>query len=223
VARGSFLSGILAKPRHTGAIAPSSRFLAQRIIQDANLGPLDTVIEIGPGTGALTRPILEQLKDPTQYFGVEINAGFVKHLRAKMPAASIHQGSAEDLASVYAAHRAELDRMSRGQVAQGAEAAPAVEFAPSQACARRIIASLPWTILPVELQKSILAAAATTLTPDGTFTTFIYAHARGLFPSARAFCGLLGDRFEEVVESPIVWRNLPPAIVISAHRPRGAR
>ena len=42
--------------------------------------------------------------------------------------------------------------------------------------------------------------------------TFAYVHGAGL-PWGRSFRRLLERSFSEVRTSPVVWRNLPPAIV----------
>ena len=52
------LRAFLAYPVRTGAIAPSSRFLAARMIEDMRLSEAGVVVELGPGTGAFTRAIL---------------------------------------------------------------------------------------------------------------------------------------------------------------------
>jgi phospholipid N-methyltransferase len=39
-------------------------------------------------------------------------------------------------------------------------------------------------------------------------------------PGARRFRELSAQRFEEVISSRTVWRNLPPAFVLHSRRPR---
>ncbi|WP_197440624.1 class I SAM-dependent methyltransferase [Polystyrenella longa] len=72
----------------TGAIAPSSRFLAKAITgpllqkqREAGEKPL-RVLEVGPGTGAFTRFIVRQLRPQDQFDLVEINENFANVLES---------------------------------------------------------------------------------------------------------------------------------------------
>lgn len=53
--RLAFALGCLRSPRHMGAIAPSSRALAQAIRDEALRGQPGVLVEVGAGTGAITR------------------------------------------------------------------------------------------------------------------------------------------------------------------------
>lgn len=68
---------------HVGAIAPSSRALARALARSLEerppSGPM-RVLEVGPGTGALTRGILEQLRPGDSLVLCEINPDFAAHL-----------------------------------------------------------------------------------------------------------------------------------------------
>ena len=70
-------------------------------------------------------------------------------------------------------------------------------------------------------QRHLVGGAAITeeLHPGFSFTTFSYVHAR-LLRAALRFRRRLGEAFEEVVAGRTVWRNLPPAFVYHARRPR---
>jgi phosphatidylethanolamine/phosphatidyl-N-methylethanolamine N-methyltransferase len=57
------------------------------------------------------------------------------------------------------------------------------------------------------------------LSPVGAFTTFAYVHAVWA-PPARRLRSTLRASFEEVVAGRTVWRNVPPALVYHARRPR---
>jgi phosphatidylethanolamine/phosphatidyl-N-methylethanolamine N-methyltransferase len=80
-ARLLFLRSLLINPKGVGAVVPSSprlsRFIASRI------GPGSTpVLEIGAGTGAITRALLEGAVDPKSLFVIERDpelAAFLHH------------------------------------------------------------------------------------------------------------------------------------------------
>ena len=57
------------------------------------------------------------------------------------------------------------------------------------------------------------------LSPDGVFTQFGYTWTRWAPPARRRLADLRAH-FADVVITPTVWRNLPPAVVYQAHRPR---
>ena len=68
----------------TGAIAPSSRFLAANMAgpMKQHQGP-KKVLEIGPGTGAVTRQIVKQIRPGDQLDLVELNDKFVEILHKR--------------------------------------------------------------------------------------------------------------------------------------------
>jgi len=68
----------------TGAIAPSSRRLARAMTRhiDAPRGPA-RILEVGPGTGAVTRRILRLLRAEDRFDLVEVNESFADLLRQR--------------------------------------------------------------------------------------------------------------------------------------------
>lgn len=81
-----------------------------------------------------------------------------------------------------------------------------------------VVSGLPWTAMTAARQQAILGAVTEALAPNGRFTTFAYAHAAWT-PPARRFAALLRSRFAVVERTPVVWGNLPPAIVYRAALP----
>lgn len=76
--------------RSTGALAPSSRFLASslaRFVREhryvAGQKPR-RILEVGPGTGSVTRAIIKSLGPNDHLTLVEINRAFVKHLKLRL-------------------------------------------------------------------------------------------------------------------------------------------
>ena len=70
----------------TGSIAPSSRWLAQALARfvggdGSKNGHPRRVLEVGPGTGAVTHWILPALGTQDRFDLVEMNDQFVAHLR----------------------------------------------------------------------------------------------------------------------------------------------
>src|SRR5438046_695234 len=81
---GAFLRAFRHNFHTTGAILPSSRFLARALASDLR-GPRGParVLEVGPGTGAVTREIVRLLGSEDRLDAVEINPQFVQHLRRR--------------------------------------------------------------------------------------------------------------------------------------------
>jgi phospholipid N-methyltransferase len=93
-----FLRAFAQRPFATGAIAPSSRHLAAEMLSGMRLRDAQTVVEIGPGTGAMTRAIVEAIGPGTLLLAVELNPDFAAHLQATLPArVKVVNGSGEHL------------------------------------------------------------------------------------------------------------------------------
>ncbi len=181
-----FLLHFLKDPKATGAIAPSSRYLAARMIEDMRLDQAKAVVEIGPGTGAFTGAIIDAVPRDARVIAVELNAVFARQLAERFPRIDVINGSAE-----YVGKHLEE---------RAVDAADA------------IVCSLPWAGFPLDLQQRLMKAIVDALRPGGRFATFAYLHATWL-PKARRFRKLLEANFKTVTRSRGVWRNLPPAMV----------
>jgi len=71
--------------RTTGAILPSSKFLANKAVSILNgLPPNARILEAGPGTGAVTEYIFPKLRPGDRLTLAEIHDGFVSELRRRL-------------------------------------------------------------------------------------------------------------------------------------------
>ena len=190
--RLAFLGAFLRKPLVVGAITPSSRALALAMVEGMELKRAKLVIELGPGTGAFTKVILERLGRQTEFVALELDKVSAKRLRQQFPGVAFHHDSAENLHH-YVAH----SRSKRADI---------------------VISGLPWTILPRPVHDRIFREIIDSLAPDGCFATFAYLHGCCL-PSAGRFRNLLKEHFQQVERSRVVWRNIPPAFVYRCSRP----
>src|SRR5690348_8102561 len=71
--------------RNVGAIAPSSRYLAHAMLGPLPLRTARIVVEVGPGTGAMTQALLELIPRDATLLALEINPRFSKYLKARIP------------------------------------------------------------------------------------------------------------------------------------------
>ena len=86
-----FLRSWIEKPLHMGAVMPSGRILARTMAQYVDVKSVDPVIELGPGTGAITNALIEHGVDQkklntlrTLSSGHGIELGFFSRVRNHM-------------------------------------------------------------------------------------------------------------------------------------------
>ena len=91
-----FLRALIARPKSVGAIAPSSPALAAAIARqvDPLAGP---VLEVGPGTGVISKALLERGVPPDRLTLIEYDEDLARHNAARFPAVRVIQGDAFDL------------------------------------------------------------------------------------------------------------------------------
>jgi phosphatidylethanolamine/phosphatidyl-N-methylethanolamine N-methyltransferase len=92
-----FLRSWIEKPLHVGAVMPSGRLLARTMAQYVDAGETGPVIELGPGTGAITSALIDRGIDQKRLVLVEYNPSFCALLRDRYPQAKIVQGDAYTL------------------------------------------------------------------------------------------------------------------------------
>ncbi|MDO6965605.1 phospholipid N-methyltransferase PmtA [Rhizobium alvei] len=93
-----FLKGVIAGPKTVGAIMPTSARTADRMASIINPNSGLRVLELGPGTGVITKAILARGVKPENLVSVEYSASFVSHLRERFPGVQFIEGDAFNLA-----------------------------------------------------------------------------------------------------------------------------
>jgi phosphatidylethanolamine/phosphatidyl-N-methylethanolamine N-methyltransferase len=92
-----FLRSWIEKPLHMGAVMPSGRVLARTMAQYVNIESSAPVVELGPGTGAITSALIEHGVEQKRLVLVEYNPGFCALLRDRYPHARVVQADAYKL------------------------------------------------------------------------------------------------------------------------------
>jgi phosphatidylethanolamine/phosphatidyl-N-methylethanolamine N-methyltransferase len=92
-----FLRSWIEKPLHVGAVMPSGRLLARTMAQYVDAGAEGSVVELGPGTGAITSALIDHGVDQKRLVLVEYNPSFCALLRDRYPQAKVVQGDAYTL------------------------------------------------------------------------------------------------------------------------------
>ena len=186
-----FFVEFLCHPRDVGAVAPSSESLARRTVRSIDWEEVKTVVEFGPGTGAITQVILDCKPADTSLLAIEQNPRFVQMLQRRFPSLSVFEDSVSNVQAVCNS--------------QGVTEIDAV------------ISGLPWSSFTDEQQTEYLDALMRVLRPGGQFATYAYISGL-LLPSAHRFRSKLRGYFREVRCSRIVWLNVPPAFVYHCSR-----
>ncbi|MBE7463338.1 MAG: methyltransferase domain-containing protein [Planctomycetes bacterium] len=201
----TFLRESMKDFKTTGAIAPSSRFLARAMARalpkPATIRRGFRVLEVGPGTGAFTKAVVRHLKGQGRLDLYEISPRFAAHLEERI---------AND--RCYEAMRRRI-RVFQSDVRE----------LPAKPSYNAILSGLPLNNFTPEEVEGFFEHFRALLRPGGTLTYFEYLAIRELqapFRSRESRKRLKGVR--EVVsgfikryefQSRIVPLNVPPAVV----------
>jgi phosphatidylethanolamine/phosphatidyl-N-methylethanolamine N-methyltransferase len=99
-----FLRRLIAQPTHIGAIAPSGRRLAQAIAAEADPQKPGPVLELGPGTGAVTAALIARGFAPGRIVAIEYDADLAQRVAHRFPGVRVINGDAFDLARTLGDH-----------------------------------------------------------------------------------------------------------------------
>jgi phospholipid N-methyltransferase len=148
-----FLQEFLKHPLQVGSVIPSSRFMERRIIHAANMGSARLVVELGAGTGGVTRAILNALPLDAKLLTVEINPTFDRLLkRIEDDRLIVHLGSAFELKEIIASY--DLER-------------PDV-----------VISGIPFSTMSRRAGTRILNGISSQLSPSGRFVAYQFRSNR---------------------------------------------
>jgi phospholipid N-methyltransferase len=199
---GQFFREYRLHGRSTGSLLPSSRFLGQALVSEIRKPRAPgKILEVGPGTGSVTRQLVRYLMPGDRLDAVEINDHFVALLEHRFEHEWAFRSRREQLHLIHAA----------------------VEDLPGEATYDFIISGLPLNNFPVTQVREIFNAYDRLLKPGGTLTYYEYVLVRQLktpFVNRRERWRLAG--VGRVVRGYIrsyqvrrqqVFINVPPAIV----------
>jgi len=145
-----FLQEWLANPQRTGSLVPSSRKLAAAMARWLPSDPESFVLELGPGTGAVTQALLERGLREDRLVAIERNPKLAHLLRERFPRARIITGDAWRLDDL-------LRRQRQPIASVGA-----------------VISSLPLLNFSVEQAEDLAQKIRAVLDPQGTWVQYSY-------------------------------------------------
>ena len=99
-----FLRALIASPGRVGAVAPSSRWLAHAVAAQIDPTQPGPILELGPGTGALTRGILGCGISPKRLTVIEFDPDLAKSIAAQFKGVRVISGDAFDLEKTLGKH-----------------------------------------------------------------------------------------------------------------------
>lgn len=185
----------------TGAVLPSSRFLARAITRHARSvdGP-KRLLEVGPGTGAFTDQLIRHLKPTDEFVVVELNDRFVGTLR----------------------HRLETEPAWKEKRSQVRLIHDTIEALDATEKFDAVVCGLPFNNFDPSLVEQLVGKMIGHVSPGGTFSFFEYLAIRKLKAPfvgkvererLAAVADVLGGYLmKHRIASDRVIRNVPPAV-----------
>jgi phosphatidylethanolamine/phosphatidyl-N-methylethanolamine N-methyltransferase len=187
-----FLKRWLRRPLAIGAVVPSGRLLAQAMAQATKAaldGRAGHVVELGAGTGEVTKALLAAGVAPERLALIERDPELVAFLRRHFPGPRIIEGDAVRMPRLLADHG----------------------IAPVAA----VVSSLPLLALPTTIVRAIVAGAFDALPPDGALVQFTYGPKPPIPRTVRERLQLQaahGRRIWRNVPPAVVWTFTRPAV-----------
>ncbi len=148
-------------PLTTGAVTPSGPVLAQKMAEFIPAQSNNPVLELGPGTGPITKAILEAGISKGRLTCLEYSADFCKHLSEKFEGLNVVEGDAYNMHS------------SLGHIV------------PNSLCA--VVSGLPLVSRPMELRLKCIRDAFDLMRPGAPFIQFSYSLASPVTLNSRMF------------------------------------
>lgn len=183
-----FLQAFLKNPAKVGAIAPSSPELAAEMLQGIHPDDHNIVLELGVGTGAITKFLRDIVPSKASYLGLELDSNLVQTLNENYPDMNIICGNATD---AYSIHK----DSGLGKV-------------------RYLVCCLPFVSLPKEISQAVLVELQKFMDEGCELRIFQYAHGYYL-PPAIKLREFMKNRYGKSRRSPLVLKNVPPAFTLT--------
>jgi phospholipid N-methyltransferase len=141
-----FLGKFLRHGTRIASLAPSSPWLSRATVANVDWSQAEVIVELGAGTGPITRVIAERARPETRVVVLERDADFARLLRdrfAKFSHFDVIEGDVRDLSAILA------DR-GIGRV-------------------DHVISGLPVPSFPKDLQLALFRVVRDVLEPEGTY------------------------------------------------------
>lgn len=143
-----FLKRWLRHPLRLGAVLPSSPALTSLIARNVNLRTDSIAVELGAGTGCVTRMLLQAGIPTEKLYVLELDPELCEFLKASLPNVNVIQGDARELPKL-------LPKKFIGKVSS-------------------VISGMPMTAMPQDVQRQIIDASFEVMDQTGEFLQYTY-------------------------------------------------
>jgi phosphatidylethanolamine/phosphatidyl-N-methylethanolamine N-methyltransferase len=145
-----FLQEWFANPQRTGSVTPSSPKLAAAMARWLPADSESFVLELGPGTGAVTEALIKRGLREEKLVAIERNPKMARLLREKFPRAQIITGDAWHLDDLLRRRREPIESVGA------------------------VISSLPLLNFPPEEAEALAQKIRAILRPEGNWVQYSY-------------------------------------------------
>jgi phosphatidylethanolamine/phosphatidyl-N-methylethanolamine N-methyltransferase len=177
---GLFFRRWLANPLKVGAVVPSSYALARLIASHIQRGSDDYVLELGAGTGAITRALIDAGLPADRLILVELDPKMSAVLAERFPGIRIITGDATKLTDI-------LPENVRGRIAT-------------------VVSGLPMIGRPREFHQAIVDASFAVMRPGGAILQYTYSPVSPLPRKQLGITGKLMGWAASNLPPATVWR-----------------
>lgn len=139
----------IANPLKVGALLPSAPALARLVARNVEIGPDDAVIEVGAGTGSITKALVSAGIPRDRLFVIEIDADMCTYLRKQFPQVQIIHGDAGRLSDI-------VPGRWHGKVST-------------------VVSGIPMITLPLEAQQRLIRSWFGITKPGGQMLQYTYS------------------------------------------------
>jgi phosphatidylethanolamine/phosphatidyl-N-methylethanolamine N-methyltransferase len=150
--KSNFFSEFIRERKTVGAVLPSSKFLAAKMLKGIDFSKDLNIVELGPGTGIFTKEIIKKMSPESNLISIELNNSFYNQLTHRFK--NNHGftpvlGSADNISNIIK----ELNLVT-------------VDI---------IISSLPLAVIPLRVKAGIFREVNKVLKKDGSYIQFQYS------------------------------------------------
>lgn len=172
----------IANPLQMGSVIPSSGALCRRVVAQTRRAPDEVVLELGAGTGVISRALLAGGVPADRLVVVEIVPDMAAHLRRALPGVTVIEGDARELPAL-------LSRFAHGRIGT-------------------VVCGIPLVLLPLSEQRRFIAAIEA-VAPGRGFLHYSYC-ATSPLPARKHRLVLRREAWTPLNFPPAsVWRYVP--------------
>lgn len=181
----AFFWAALKNPLQVSTMFETGQTATDTLIDAVPSHPNGIVVELGVGTGAITKTLSKKVNDPSKYIGFELSEDLIEFVQERFPQLRFVKDSAEH-----------FPKYLKGQKVAA------------------VVSSLPWSVMPPKAVPVILDAIAENLAPGGVFTTYMTLHVLKT-PAGRRFQQHMNKNFSGIETKVILENLPPAKIFIA--------